>query len=178
MADEPTNPAPEPPGNPPPDSAPEPTPDPGPGPVPYDRFKHINDRAKAAEAELEKLKKAQAKATEDALKEQEKWKELYEQAQPQVEEAKKYRDALDELLTAQIDAVPEDKRGLVPDGDPVTRLQWLQKAQAAGLFTPPPQSPGNPPPGRRSQPNTFDLNNMSPEEIRKARAEGKITLAG
>lgn len=54
-------------------------------PVPYERFKEINERMKAAEEELKKIKAQESSRKEDELKEQNKLKELFEKTQKELE---------------------------------------------------------------------------------------------
>ena len=73
--------------------------------------------------------------------------------------------ALNEMLTARVNALPEDKRDLIPDGLTVEqKLVWLEKAAQKGIFTaatPDPKpigTPTNPPPGGGS----VNVTNLSP----------------
>lgn len=113
------------------------------GPIPYDRFKEVNDRAKAAEARIKELEKKEAdrqsdaeKARLDRMKEQEKFQELaeemkekYEALQPKYEameqELQKHQEVLKQFADAQLEAVPELFRDVVGAMPLLERLQWL-----------------------------------------------------
>jgi len=117
--------------------------DQAPGPVPYDRFKEVNDRAKAYEKRLGELdqknadrEKAEETARTDALKEQEKFKDLAEEwegkvlvMEPDFTKVKAELEVANALLQTyadgQMDSVPELFRDVVA-GLPLTdRLEWL-----------------------------------------------------
>ena len=114
-----------------------------PGPIPYDRFKEVNDRARAYEKRLAELEaknlereKEQEQKRVNALKEQENFKELamewegkvldltpkYEAVQGQLEEANKL---LAQYADAQIELVPELFRDVVSKMPLTERLAWL-----------------------------------------------------
>lgn len=44
-------------------------------------------------------------------------------------------EAIDKIVEAKIETIPEDLRDIVPDLDSVSLIQWLAKAEAKGLFT-------------------------------------------
>lgn len=54
--------------------------------IPYNRFKEVNDRAKAAEARLAEIEKAQKEAEIQAKKEAGEWKELYTELETKLAE--------------------------------------------------------------------------------------------
>src|SRR5690625_3854026 len=57
-------------------------------PIPYDRFKQKVDEANALKKKLADIEKAQKEAERKEMEESEEYKELYEQAQAEVEQAK------------------------------------------------------------------------------------------
>jgi hypothetical protein len=73
------------------------------------------------------------------------------------------------ILNARLEALPEDKRDLIPESLPVDqKLVWLEKAMAKGIFGTTPQipigTPTNPPPGSAA----MNLDSMSPGALLKA----------
>lgn len=89
-----------------PPQEPQNTPPPqAPGPVPYERFKEINDRAKALETRLAEFEKGEKERADAALKEQNKWRELYEQRES---ELKKERTNSLKLKIASSKGLPAD----------------------------------------------------------------------
>jgi chromosome segregation ATPase len=106
--------------------------------VPYSRFKEVNDNYKAVKEELDKLKKDLQKADEDAKKKQGEFEALYNELKskhdPLAEQFKAYEETLKEILKNKLEAVPEKFRSLIPKGNQVEQLKWLENAEKAGLF--------------------------------------------
>lgn len=167
------------PGNTDPPKSPDPKGDPqgdpkaAPGPVPYDRFNEVNGELKAARTELEQLKAAEQKRQEEDLKKREEWKTLAEQR----EEALKAKELeIARLRVAHNKGLPPElvdrlKGGnedeLAADADSLIALLGEQ-AKPKGSAIPLIKSSG--------QPNNYDIAKMTPAEIRKARAEGKLSV--
>lgn len=85
-----------------------------------------------AKSEAERAAQAQQ---EQAAKEQGKWKELYESVEPLAKEAKELREAFQEILEAELAAVPPKFKSTIPPiENPRTLLKWLRDAKAAGMF--------------------------------------------
>lgn len=82
---------------------------------------------------LEELKRKLAEAQEYKNKYEEaaKFKSEYEKAQ---EELHKYESSLTKIAEQKIEALPEEYRGLVPEGNTQDKLDWLAKAEKSGLF--------------------------------------------
>src|SRR5699024_11802174 len=78
-------------------------------------------RTKLEEAQTYKAKYEEAKA----------YKEQYEQTQ---EALKGYEDSLKKIAEEKIEALPEEFRGLVPEGTTQEKLDWLAKAEESGLY--------------------------------------------
>ena len=135
-------------------------PDPDPKTVPYDRFKEVNDAKTEAEKELQRIKDGQTKAAEDALKEQNKWKELFEKrdAEAKVKETENLR-----LRVATKKGLPAD---LIDRLKGETEQELEADAEKLLEFVKP-GSPGNPPHNRGGGTTRLDINSMTPEEIRK-----------
>ena len=134
-----------------------------PGPVPYDRFKEINEALKAANDQLAALEKTRGEAEEADLKKQEKWKELAEkrEAELAVERAKLLR-----LKVAGEKGIPlamaDRLRG-------ATEEEMIKDAETLLPLLKPAEGPGIPPVKKGGEAQKFDLESMSPEEIRKNR---------
>lgn len=92
-------------------------------------IKRGKELADASKTELERLREAAA------------------QVAPLSQERDAYRGAVEMYLRIEIEALPEEKRGLVdelgpPADQPTARLEWLAKAKKKGLFaTPAPAMP-------------------------------------
>ena len=88
-----------------------------------------------ARADAEKVAQA---AAETAAKEQGKWKELYEGAEPKAKRADTLEAFIGELVASELEAVPEKLKALVPEfDDPLKTLQWVRSAKAAGVLATP-----------------------------------------
>ena len=143
-----------------------------PGPVPYDRFKEINDELKKTQDRLAQIEKERKAAEEKDLKEKEDWKTLAEkrEAELAVERAKLLR-----LKVAGEKGIPmamaERLRG-------VTEEEMIADAEALLPLLKPAEGPGVPPVKKGGAPQKFDLESMSPEEIRKNRDAIMMQEAG
>lgn len=133
--------------------------------IPYERFKEVNDKAKALEDQLRAITDAQKKADEDKLKEEQKWKDLWEKSEKEKSEKEK------ELLRLRV----ASKKGLPADLTDRLRGETEQELEADAdkllAFVDLSKSPGVPPkkPGGANIP--LDIKTMTPEEIRKNAAD-------
>ena len=101
--------------------------------IPRDRFDDVNEKRKAAEAEVEKLKAEQKAETDKRLEKQEEWKELAEKRGEELLELKdsdakvvSMEKTLDSMLEAEIEKLPEDMRKMVPEKlSTQGKLDWL-----------------------------------------------------
>lgn len=143
----------------PPSSDPPPT-GLAPGPVPYNRFSEVVEEKNKAEKELAAFQAAEKKRQEDALKEQNKWKELAEQRERDLENERLNNTRLQ--VAAEKNLPPalagrlqgSTREEMIADADLL-----LQSVKQTG--------PGAPPPGGGHRPKPPDLGEMSVEEIMK-----------
>jgi hypothetical protein len=132
-----------------------------PGPVPYERFREVNEKLRQLSAAQEKAEATAKAKSEKELQEQQKWQELYQARENELKAERtrnlKMQVALQKGLPADlIDRLQgDDAEAIAKDAD--TLLQFIKPATA----------PGVPPGNRNSQPARLDINNMTPEEIRK-----------
>lgn len=121
--------------------------------IPKSRFDEVNNARRELESRLADLERQQQERAVKELEEQNRYRELYEKAQTQIEalsqeqqRAAQYREALQATNAARIAAIPEDKRTLIPDyDDPVQLGAWLDKAApmlTSNRLTPPPTDGG------------------------------------
>lgn len=139
-----------------------------PGPVPYSRFQEVNRKAQELEARLSQIEEAQKKASETALAEQGKYKELLEQRERDLATERAARLRLDVATRKGLPAELVDRLR----GDDQAALE--KDADQLLAFVKKPGGPGVPPPGGGGTPPALDISKMTPAEIRKARAEGKL----
>lgn len=94
-----------------------------------DRAKKAVQKDKEAADEAARLKAGEFEtlATERGAK----VTTLEQQVETLTAQLKTYQDAIAAQLTERVKALPEELRALDPDGDPVARLAWLVKAEAA-----------------------------------------------
>ena len=72
---------------------------------------------------------------------------------------------LDALVSAEVEALPEDMRDIVPDLDPVAKLKWLQKVKAKGVFNKAPARTSDPDSKRPTNSRTVDMEGLSPDQL-------------
>ncbi len=85
-----------------------------------------------AKSEAERMAQ---QAQEAAAKEQSYWKDLAEQYEPKAKRAEALEKYIAETLEAKLKNVPERLKGVIPAfDDPLRTLQWVQNAEAIGLF--------------------------------------------
>jgi len=103
--------------------------------IPKGRLDEEIQKRKDLEKRLAAIEKANQEAETKRLKESEDYKALYEKTQaelsevkPRAEKAESMEQALKEDLEAQIAAIPEDRRTLIPTELPVdAQLKWISR---------------------------------------------------
>lgn len=145
----------------PPPATPQAQNDQQPAAIPYDRFKQVNDALKAATDKLTALEKVQSAKQQSET-------DLATRLQAIESDLTKERATNLRLSVANAKGLPrelvdrlrgDDQAALESDADALLAL--VKKV-----------GPGVPPPGGVAQ--KIDIQNMSPADIRKARAEGKL----
>jgi hypothetical protein len=158
--------------------------------VPKARFNEVNEELKTIKQQLAEIEKQRRDSEVATLAEQNRWKELYEATQKELEplkgiseEAKRYRDRLEADNLARIERIPEDKRSLIPEyDDPVKLGAWLTANEVTLTGTVKPIAPnlGGGAGGNVKQPDyklsQFELDmakaaGMSPERYAQQKAK-------
>lgn len=111
--------------------------------IPKSRFDEVNNRLKELQTAQEQAAKEREKQQQKQLEEQNRFKELYEQATARISELEpfqerytSYEQQVSERNTARIEAIPEAMRSLVPEYDDPFRMQsWLDSNES--VFTKP-----------------------------------------
>ena len=101
--------------------------------IPKARFDEVNNELKKIKADMAKAQAASDKAAAAALAEQGKFKELYETASGELETLRPYKERVEQMIAQvqannakRIEAIPEDRRTLVPSfDDPLQVQDWL-----------------------------------------------------
>lgn len=110
----------------------------GPKPVPYDRFKEVNDRVRAAEAELAQYQREKAEREQAEALARGEHEKVIASLEPKAARAAELEATLKGYLQAELEDIPEESRDLVPefDGDVAKQLEFVKKAKSRGLFEP------------------------------------------
>lgn len=93
--------------------------------------KQYQKRVQELEAQLAEIERAK-------LSEEERIRKDLETYKPKAEQAARYEAGIAKILEIELGEIPEDKRDLVPNLDPLAKLEWVRSAKAKGLFAPPP----------------------------------------
>jgi len=101
--------------------------------IPKGRMDELNQKYKDEKMRADALEKAAIDKEEQALKDDKRYKELYEKSQakiteltPKAEALATAEETLKNVLEAQIALIPEDKRALIPDyGTVEERLRYI-----------------------------------------------------
>lgn len=104
----------------------------------HPRFKELNQKAQDAEAKAAALEKAAQDAERKQLEEANNFKALYEKTQgeistlkPKAAQLAEMEKTLTDLLNAEVEALPEQFRDLVPEGlTSQQKLAWISKNKA------------------------------------------------
>jgi len=112
--------------------------------IPYDRFKQVNDQKNELQKRLEALEKAEQERQRAKLEAEGNYKQIIEALEPEAQRAKdlaetlaKYQERDQAELEAELEALDDVMRGLVPSGDASAQLTWVRNAKRAGLFSKP-----------------------------------------
>lgn len=147
--------------------------------IPKSRFDEINSNYKTVKAQLDQILAEKAAAEKEAQEKQGKFQELYENTSKEYGDfkakyesvegrAKELETVINGLLETKLEAIPQDYHDLIPSNlTPESKLDWINKAEAKGLFGKKEQKPigdtTNP-----SHAQSFDLNSLSPVQLLKA----------
>lgn len=106
--------------------------------IPYSRFKEINDSYKTVKQQLDDLLKKQQDAETEAKQKQGEFESLYNDLrskhEPLTEQFKTYQETFKSILTNKLAQVPDEFKDLIPSGNEIEQLTWIENAQAKGLF--------------------------------------------
>ena len=102
--------------------------------IPKSRLDEEIAKNKAAQTQLDTLAKKESDREEAAKLARGEHEEVIADLKPKAEQAEHYADEIAGMLAHEIEQIPEDKRDLVPEGDPLTILKWVRKANTAGIF--------------------------------------------
>lgn len=106
--------------------------------IPKSRYDDANKKYQDEKKRADALEKANKESADAQLKEKEDFKTLYEQAQgtitelkPKAEIVDQAEETLKEVLTSQVEQIPEDRRQLIPtELSTKKQLDWISKNRA------------------------------------------------
>lgn len=114
--------------------------------IPKSRFDEVNNKYKELQEQLDALTKAKEQEELESKKKKGEFEELYTTAQSELENTRTQFEQTSErvgqlegiiqtLVDAELEAVPEDMRDLVPENfSPEQKLSWITNAKQKGLF--------------------------------------------
>ncbi|EJL1640135.1 hypothetical protein NL868_001313 [Shigella flexneri] len=106
--------------------------------IPYDRFKKVNDERNDFKNKYESLIQQQQEEENNRKEQQGEFESLYTELKgkydPIEQELTAYREAFKDILALKLEQVPADMRDLIPEGNQLFQLQWIEKSLAKGLF--------------------------------------------
>lgn len=136
---------------------PNPTQQNNPSSIPYDRFQQVIQQRNDLQQRLEAIENAAEQARQQKLEEDGKLQELIEALRPEAERAKTLESQVQEYqardqveLNAELEALDDTIKALIPEGSPSSQLAWVRNAKRAGLFNKP--SPPKTDAGQASDP--------------------------
>lgn len=147
--------------------------------IPKSRFDEVNSKFKEVQTQLQELLDAKAQAEKQAQEEQGKFQELYEATNKEYSEiqskytnvetrAQQLEGVITGLLDTKLSAIPEELHDIIPEHlTPEAKLDWINKAEAKGIFGKKEQSPV----GETTSPShaqATDLNALSPISLLRA----------
>lgn len=152
------------------------------GAIPKERFDEVNERKKAAEAELADLKAKQAKADEERMATENKHKELAEKRATERDAERARADAaeaksaaleasLHAVADARVKELPEKLQALVPNADTMSageRVAKIEELLSVVREINPAPAPGNGP-GPRAAGAPVDLAGREAAQLSQAR---------
>lgn len=96
--------------------------------VPYERFKEVNDKYKAVKKELDELKGNQSNETDESFN------DANNNDTNNTGELEQYKTAFNDVFQSKLEAVPEEYKDLIPEGDDLSKFKWIESAIEKGLF--------------------------------------------
>lgn len=115
--------------------------------IPKHRFDEVYEKMKQMSATIEAFEAEKATKEKEELEKKNEFETLYKQSAADLEkykqqatgalqQATEYETLLNGMVEAKLSNVPEDFKELIPAGLTTTqKLDWLNKAEAKGLFT-------------------------------------------
>lgn len=107
--------------------------------IPYDRFQDVvsqkNDYKQKYNELIEQQKEQQRQAQEKQGEYESLYNDLKAKYDPLAEELEQYKKTFQTILKSKLESVPKDMRDLIPEGNELEQLKWIENANNKGLFT-------------------------------------------
>ena len=148
--------------------------------IPMSRFREVIEEKNKYKEDLDKRQKAEEKQKQKELEEQGKYQELLAQKDQELETAGKskeqltqYEETLGEILTAELEKIPDDKKSLIPEELPiVAKLKYIAKNRA--LLIDGKTSTGAPIPPNSKNLSDFESKKQRYDELMTRQAKGEF----
>ncbi len=98
--------------------------------IPYARFKEEIDKHREATAELERLRAEDKKRKDDEAIAKGEFTKVIDELKPKAERMEALEKSLNAVIEAEMKAIPEDRRTLVPDLPPEKKLEYIATNRA------------------------------------------------
>ena len=112
--------------------------------IPYDRFQQVIGERNDLRQRLEKLEQAEQERNRKKAEEEGRYQDIIADLQPEAERAKQLQAELEAYqqrdqaeLEAELNALDDDLKELLPEGSASSQLAWLRSAKRKGLFDKP-----------------------------------------
>jgi hypothetical protein len=151
--------------------------------IPKSRFDEVNNKMKELQDQLDKFTKAKEQEELEAKKKKGEFENLYNETHKELEKFKGEHKVASERVTqlegliqtlvdAELEAVPEELRDLVPENmTPEQKLSWITNAKKKGLFGATQNNKADQPLGdatnNQQQTQQVDFSKMSVTELLK-----------
>ena len=148
--------------------------------IPMSRFREVIEEKNKYKDDLDKRQKAEEKQKQKELEEQGKYQELIAEKDKELETSGKskeqlaqYEETLGEILTSELEKIPEEKKTLIPEELPiVAKLKYIAKNRA--LLIGEKSSTGAPIPPNSKNLSDFENKKQRYDELMTRQAKGEF----
>lgn len=142
--------------------------------VPYDKFaasrrerREALKRADDLQKRLQVYEQAEAETKRKKAEDEGRHSEIIAELEPKAKRVDELEKTVKAILAAELEAVPEEFRDLIPAGDVTAQLEWLRAARAKGLFEKKQQRQAPPTDAGANGDNPKDKNYIGSEQHRQ-----------
>lgn len=142
--------------------------------VPYGKFAASRKQYREAKKQADELQKrlqiyeqAEAETKRKKAEDEGRHSEIIAELEPKAKRVEELEKTVKAILDAELEAVPEEFRDLIPAGDVTAQLEWLRAARAKGLFEKKQQRQAPPTDAGANGDNPKDKNYIGSEQHRQ-----------